>query len=189
MSGNGTSPLICTNLTQHQVALGEGVFPPGGAGPGTVGQVLTSNGASADPSFQAPVTQLGGFIDYVTGTTPTLTTSIQTAAFVAESITYPRPVIVDASWLCYDGVETNGLEVGVNVDTSSSFLSTGSISGLGLGASAPGTGAPAAGLTTASQHVYFGGLSTASHTFYFLAATSLTSGYAATCTVQAVIHF
>ena len=77
--------------------------------------------------------QLDGFIDYVTGTTPTLTTSIQTAAFVAESITYPRPVIVDASWICYDGVETNGLEVGVNVDT---ILSVGSRdSGAALGPS------------------------------------------------------
>lgn len=41
-------------LTAHAVLLGEGTSAVGFASPGTAGNVLTSNGASADPTFQAP---------------------------------------------------------------------------------------------------------------------------------------
>lgn len=41
-----------TSGTAHTVVLWEGTAPLGSAGPGTAGQVLTSNGAGADPSFQ-----------------------------------------------------------------------------------------------------------------------------------------
>jgi hypothetical protein len=42
-----------TTLTAHNVLLGEGVSSVGFAAPGTAGQVLTSNGATSDPTFQA----------------------------------------------------------------------------------------------------------------------------------------
>jgi hypothetical protein len=42
-----------TTLPAHAVLLGEGTSPVGSAAPGAAGQVLTSNGASADPTFQA----------------------------------------------------------------------------------------------------------------------------------------
>ena len=41
-------------LSAHCVLVGEGTLPVTTVGPGTVGQVLTSNGNSADPSFQTP---------------------------------------------------------------------------------------------------------------------------------------
>jgi hypothetical protein len=41
-----------TSLTAHAVLLGEGTSPVNFASPGTSGQVLTSNGPSADSSFQ-----------------------------------------------------------------------------------------------------------------------------------------
>lgn len=41
-----------TTLTAHGVVLGNGTSAVGVTGPGTSGQVLTSNGASADPTFQ-----------------------------------------------------------------------------------------------------------------------------------------
>lgn len=42
-----------TTLPAHAVLLGEGTSAVGSAAPGTSGYVLTSNGPSADPSFQA----------------------------------------------------------------------------------------------------------------------------------------
>ncbi len=42
-----------TTLTAHNVLLGEGASPVGFAAPGTATQILTSNGPSSDPTFQA----------------------------------------------------------------------------------------------------------------------------------------
>jgi hypothetical protein len=42
-----------TTLTAHGVLLGAGASPVAAAAPGTVGQVLTSNGGGADPTMQA----------------------------------------------------------------------------------------------------------------------------------------
>ena len=153
---------------------------------GASGNVLTSNG-STWASQAAPV-QLGGFIDYVTNTLSGVNTALQTVASVAESITYPRPVIIDVSWICYDGIENNGIVVGVNVDNNTSIPGSYQLNG-GLGADLTGHGAGSNGFVFMSQHIYFGGLSTASHTFYFMAATSSTSLYAVSCTAQAVLHF
>ena len=153
---------------------------------GAPGNVLTSNG-STWASQAAPV-QLGGFIDYVTNTLSGVNTALQTVASVAESITYPRPVIIDVSWICYDGIENNGIVVGVNVDNNTSIPGSYQLNG-GLGADLTGHGAGSNGFVFMSQHIYFGGLSTASHTFYFMAATSSTSLYAVSCTAQAVLHF
>ena len=47
------------SLTAHGVLLGEGTAAVAVAGPGTAGQVFTSNGASADPSFQQASPSLG----------------------------------------------------------------------------------------------------------------------------------
>ncbi len=44
-----------TTFTSHGVILGEGTSALGVTGAGTAGQVLTSNGASADPTYQTPV--------------------------------------------------------------------------------------------------------------------------------------
>lgn len=48
---NGGTGVV--TLAAHAVVIGEGTSPVATAGPGTTGQVLTSNGASADPTFQA----------------------------------------------------------------------------------------------------------------------------------------
>lgn len=48
-----------STLTNHGVLLGQGSSAPVATGAGTAGQVLTSNGAAADPTFQAAAT--GGF--------------------------------------------------------------------------------------------------------------------------------
>jgi hypothetical protein len=42
-----------TTLTDHGVLIGAGTDPINATGPGTAGQVLTSNGPTADPTFQA----------------------------------------------------------------------------------------------------------------------------------------
>jgi hypothetical protein len=47
--GGGTGQ---TTLTAHGVLIGEGASAIAATSPGTAGQVLTSNGAGADPSFQ-----------------------------------------------------------------------------------------------------------------------------------------
>ena len=50
VAGGGTG---LTTISAHAVMLGEGASPVSSAAPGTAGFVLTSNGASADPSFAA----------------------------------------------------------------------------------------------------------------------------------------
>ena len=183
IGGGGTGKVT---LTSGSILLGNGTLPVTLLAPGTSGNVATSNG-SAWVSQAAPV-QLGGFIDYVTNTLSGMNTSIQVVASVAESITFPRPVIVDASWICTDGQETNSVVVGVNVDNNTSIPGANQLPN-GLGADSPGHGAGSFGYSYMSQHLYFGGLSTASHVFYFMAALGGTSAFTPTCTVQAVIHF
>jgi len=60
--GNFLRALI--GLPAHSVLIGQGVAPITGASPGAAGHVLTSNGAAADPTFQAglatPVTVPNG---------------------------------------------------------------------------------------------------------------------------------
>lgn len=66
--GTNTLTVELTGLTNHNVLLGAGTPTIGLAAPSTAGFVLTSNGASADPSFQSisttggwtPVLQFGG---------------------------------------------------------------------------------------------------------------------------------
>ena len=183
IGGGGTGKVT---LTSGSILLGNGTLPVTLLAPGTSGNVATSNG-SAWVSQAAPV-QLGGFIDYVTNTLSGMNTSIQVVASVAESITFPRPVIVDASWICTDGQETNSVVVGVNVDNNTLIPGANQLPN-GLGADSPGHGAGSFGYSYMSQHLYFGGLSTASHVFYFMAALGGTSAFTPTCTVQAVIHF
>ena len=64
-SSSGTVPNGGTGqstLTTHAVLIGEGTSPINQVGPGTAGQLLTSNGASLDPSFQPlpTITVAGG---------------------------------------------------------------------------------------------------------------------------------
>jgi len=56
VSEGGTS---LVTLTAHAVLLGEGTSAVAFASPGTAGQVLTSNGASSDPTFQAVTASVG----------------------------------------------------------------------------------------------------------------------------------
>ena len=49
VSGGGTGD---SSFPAHAVLVGEGTSPMATAGPGTAGDVLTSNGAAADPTFQ-----------------------------------------------------------------------------------------------------------------------------------------
>ena len=50
-------------LTNHAVLIGAGTSPINTTGPGAAGYVLTSNGAGADPTFQAPTSGLGTVTD------------------------------------------------------------------------------------------------------------------------------
>lgn len=63
-----------TTLTAHGVLLGEGTSAVAATSAGTAGQCLTSNGASADPSFQACAV-LGNAVTRVDGTTVTVSAS------------------------------------------------------------------------------------------------------------------
>lgn len=49
--GGGGAGVIVPPLTAHGVLIGEGIAPVNVTAPGNAGQVLTSNGASNDPSF------------------------------------------------------------------------------------------------------------------------------------------
>ena len=58
-----TETISLTGLTAHNVLLGEGTATVGLAAPGTAGFVLTSNGATTDPSFQA-ISSSGAVIEF-----------------------------------------------------------------------------------------------------------------------------
>lgn len=73
VAGGGTGQIA---LTAHAVLLGEGAGAVSGASPGAAGQVLTSNGPSSDPTFQAPSS---------TRTAP------QVTVYTGGSGTYPPP--------------------------------------------------------------------------------------------------
>ncbi|MGN8190278.1 hypothetical protein ACTJLD_30275 [Burkholderia sp. 22088] len=77
-----------TSLTQHGVVVGNGASAPNFAVPGSSGQVLTSNGPGADPSFQTlptTVTQiLAGTGINVSSATGNVTVSLQTPVAVAN---------------------------------------------------------------------------------------------------------
>lgn len=56
--GNGGTGV--TNIPNHGVVIGNGGSPVGAVTPGPAGSVLASNGASADPSYQAVVNSISG---------------------------------------------------------------------------------------------------------------------------------
>lgn len=54
LTGNGTSAITATTVTQHDVLVGAASNAVASVSPSTAGFVLTSNGTGADPSFQIP---------------------------------------------------------------------------------------------------------------------------------------
>lgn len=92
--GGGTGQV---SLTAHGILLGAGTGAVNVTGPGTAGQVLTSNGGSADPSFQPG----SGSSVYPPLPTPNLQTFLQNAAnagtfadWIWGDITVPAPIVV-----------------------------------------------------------------------------------------------
>lgn len=53
LTGNGTSAVTANAVTEHGVLIGGSSNAVGSTAVGTAGQVLTSNGAGSDPTFQA----------------------------------------------------------------------------------------------------------------------------------------
>jgi hypothetical protein len=124
-----------TTLTPHGVLVGEGTSPVAATGAGTSGQVLTSNGASSDPTFQAVS---------INKTAP------QVTVYTSGSGTYTTPA--GALYLVVEGIGGGGGGGGSGSGSSAgqggfggdttfgmSFLK-GSGGGLGQAASCPGAG-------------------------------------------------
>jgi hypothetical protein len=65
LTGNGTSPFTASAITQHDVLVGGASNAITSVSPSTAGFVLTSNGVSVDPSFQA--VSASGAITTITG--------------------------------------------------------------------------------------------------------------------------
>lgn len=90
IGGSGAS-----SLTNHGVVLGQGVSPVAVTSAGVAGQVLTSNGPAADPTFQAiaTVTSSVSFFGYVTATIANAT-----GDGTGVTIPYDAAVFGDASY-------------------------------------------------------------------------------------------
>ena len=71
VGGGGTGD---TTVTAHGVVIGNGASALNATSAGTSGQVLTSNGASADPTFQAPAVALNVSQSWTAGQAVTPTT-------------------------------------------------------------------------------------------------------------------
>lgn len=91
LTGNGTSAFTASAVTQHDVLLGGASNAIVSLSPSTAGFVLTSNGVSADPSFQAA--SASGFAPYVnvTGTTQTMAVNTGYVSNNAGLVTFTPP--------------------------------------------------------------------------------------------------
>lgn len=86
-------------LTAHAVLLGEGTSTVAFAGPGTTGYVLTSNGASSNPTFQAPN---GGYSTTTVTTTYTASTfNVILANATSGAFTVTLPSAASSANLAY----------------------------------------------------------------------------------------
>ena len=73
-----------TTLTNHGVLLGQGALAPVATGAGTAGQVLTSGGAAADPTFQSLSAASIAFTPTGTISSPTVAGAIAEVAIEAQ---------------------------------------------------------------------------------------------------------
>lgn len=141
IGGSGT--LLFTNLTFNSVASLAGTLTLSlgamnsfisGAGTGTTGQVLTSNGVSSPPTWQAA----SGGSGWVLLQSQTASNSATISFTTGISATYYNYVLV------FDGVVpvTNGalLQIQYSTNGGSSYVSTGYSSGTGLGSNVGGAG-------------------------------------------------
>jgi len=62
VTGNGTSALTANTVTQHGVLVGGASNAVASTAVGTAGQVLTSNGAGVDPTYQNNASTSGSYI-------------------------------------------------------------------------------------------------------------------------------
>lgn len=91
LTGNGTSPFTASAVTQHDVLVGGATNAIVSVSPSTSGFVLTSNGVSADPSFQAlPASTQAQYIN-VTGTTQSMVVDTFYIANNAGLVTFTPP--------------------------------------------------------------------------------------------------
>lgn len=107
-----------SNLTAHAMMVGTGVTAVNLILPGTAGNVLTSNGASADPSFQAPAG--GGSYTLITSATlGSPATSVGVTGMTTSGYSYLVFEIVISSFGSADEAA-----IQFNADTSSNYSLT-----------------------------------------------------------------
>lgn len=173
VAGGGTG---LATLTAHAVMLGEGTGNVAFAAPSTVGQVLTSNGATSDPSFQAiPASGLvatGATNGSVIGTV-SLTGSQQR---IADVLTITVPAGATAVDVWYTAVFENGSTPPTSTVTVQALVDGGVVVSDGI--TLAGTGSFAESRWTLAYRAT--GLSAGSHTFSLQAAQ--TSGLTAVST-------
>jgi len=119
LTGNGTSALTGNAVTQYRVLLGGASNAVSeAAGVGTSGQVLTSNGAGSNPTFQNNDSGTWVFLGSQTASTSA------TLDFTGLDSTYPAHVfIIDR--LITDSGSSSQFRVLFSVDNGSNYLSTG----------------------------------------------------------------
>lgn len=82
-----------STLTNHGVLLGQGTSAVAATGAGTAGHVLTSNGASADPTFQAAAGGSSTIVNPQGRLTLTSNTPVMIADATAQSSVYYAPYV------------------------------------------------------------------------------------------------
>jgi len=142
-----------TSLTNHGVVIGAGSSGLSATSAGTAGQVLVSNGASADPSF-ATLGTAGGAIVLISETTPT---TGSTVSFTSIAATY-RDLLVVIRGRSDSAAGVVGVFLQFNGDTGANYFAqriTANNATVSAGASAAGTsmqcGALAAATATAGR--------------------------------------
>ena len=84
LTGNGTSSITANTVTQYGVLIGGASNAVSSTAVGTSGDVLTSNGAGNDPTFETPSGGSGSFV-FISGQTASNSSSLD---FTGLSTTY-----------------------------------------------------------------------------------------------------
>jgi hypothetical protein len=120
LTGNGTSAITANAVTEHGVLIGGASNAVSSTAVGTAGDVLTSNGAGMDPTYQTPtagtVTSVSGTSNRISstgGATPVIDID---AAYVGQSSITTLGTITTGTW--------NGTDVAVSDGGSGRSSST-----------------------------------------------------------------
>jgi hypothetical protein len=171
-------------FTLHGVVIGENTSALNATSAGTAGQVLTSNGSGADPSFQAPASTTKLYAN-VSGSTFTIGTSLASCVTVASVVVASgqSAYVTAMAWVVStDGATLHNVDLNVTNVTNSG---TGQVGQVDLG----GTGGLNGDATLAGENID-NSVGTFTYAAQLLRTGTLATGTVTAhwCSIQAIVQ-